>query len=76
MNSKINELLSFSNHLADESAKIIKKYFRTPMKIDAKNDESPVTIADKKTELKIRELIETNYPDHGILGEEYEDKKN
>ena len=74
MPSNLDELILFSNHLADESAKIIKKYFRTSLSVDKKEDETPVTIADKNTELKIRELIQENYPDHGILGEEYEEK--
>ena len=33
---------------------------------------SPVTIADKEVELKIREIIKNNYPEHGILGEEFD----
>ena len=74
MTSNLNELISFANYLADEVEPIIKKYFRTKLTIDDKKDESPVTIADKKTELRIRELIEKKYPDHGILGEEFEDK--
>ena len=74
MLSNLNELISFANYLADEVEPIIKKYFRTKLTIDDKKDESPVTIADKKTELRIRELIEKKYPDHGILGEEFEDK--
>ena len=75
MISNIEELVSFSNHLADESEKVIKKYFRKSLLVDSKDDESPVTIADQETELKIRELIENKYPEHGILGEEF-DKKN
>ncbi|SVE55258.1 uncharacterized protein METZ01_LOCUS508112, partial [marine metagenome] len=71
MAHNLGDLTSFANYLADESTKIIKQYFRNPLKIDEKEDESPVTIADKKTELKIRELIETKYPNHGILGEEF-----
>ena len=74
MISNLNELISFSEYLAYESAKVIKKYFRTTLDIDNKKDESPVTIADKTTELKIRELIELKYPNHGILGEEFEEK--
>ena len=58
MTSNLNEFISFANHLADEVEPIIKKYFRTKLTIDDKDDESPVTMADKKTELKIRELIE------------------
>ena len=74
MLSNLNELVSFANYLADEVEPIIEKYFRTKLTIDDKEDESPVTMADKKIELKIRELIEKKYPDHGILGEEFEDK--
>ena len=74
MISNLNELISFANHLADEVEPIIKKYFRTKLIIDDKEDESPVTMADKEIELKIRELIEKKYPEHGILGEEFEDK--
>lgn len=74
MNSNIVELLKFSNYLADESEKIIRKYFRNTMEVNNKKDSTPVTIADKNTELKIRELIELKYPDHAILGEEFDKK--
>ena len=74
MTSKLEELIIFSNYLADESEKIIKEYFRKSFVIQSKEDESPVTIADQKAELKIRELIEKKYPNHGILGEEFEGK--
>ncbi len=37
---------------------------------EAKADESPVTIADRDNERLIREAIEAEYPDDGILGEE------
>ena len=65
----LEELISFANELANESEKIILQYFRTAFTVNIKNDSSPVTIADKNTELKIRELIQAKYPDHGILGE-------
>ena len=74
MNYNLDNLVSFANHLSDESAKVIKQYFRQSIEKENKEDESPVTIADKKTELKIRDLIMDKYPDHGILGEEFEGK--
>ncbi|HVP47457.1 MAG TPA: inositol monophosphatase family protein, partial [Bryobacteraceae bacterium] len=37
---------------------------------ETKADESPVTIADKDNERLIREAIESEFPDDGILGEE------
>ena len=41
MVSNLDKLTIFSNYLADESEKIIKKYFRKPFIIDDKEDESP-----------------------------------
>ncbi len=67
----MEEFKKFCNHLADESGEIIRNYFRSGVQIETKSDESPVTIADKSTEEKMRELIMKEYPDHGILGEEF-----
>ncbi len=53
------------------SGKIIKQYFRTDVTIDSKSDLSPVTIADKKSEEVMREEIQKQFPDHGIIGEEF-----
>ena len=72
MTHQYDEFVKFANFLADESSIIITKYFRTKINIENKEDSSPVTIADQNTELKIRELISSKYPSHGILGEEYE----
>ena len=65
------ELLAFAKLLADASAGIIRHYYRTGYDVDIKSDESPVTIADRRAEQIMRELITREYPDHGILGEEY-----
>lgn len=70
--SNLDELINFSKHLADESEKLIKNYFRTSLNIESKEDKSPVTLADKEVELKIRDLINKKYPSHGILGEEFD----
>ena len=75
MASPYDEYLSFANLLADESEKIIFNYFRKKINIKNKEDNSPVTIADEKVELRIRELINSKFPSHGILGEEYESFK-
>ena len=72
MNNSLQEYLNFGNKLADAAGITSMEYFRTSLSIDNKSDESPVTIADKNTELKIRSLIENEYPDHGILGEEFD----
>lgn len=69
--NELNELKKFCRLLADETGKIIRQYYRTNITIETKSDESPVTIADKKSEEKMRELIMKEYPDHGIIGEEF-----
>jgi myo-inositol-1(or 4)-monophosphatase len=67
----ISELKIFAHRLALESASIIQPYFRNELNIDLKLDNSPVTIADKKAEEIMRELISKEFPSHGILGEEF-----
>ena len=67
----MTELKKFSKYLADESGKIIRSYFRTHVSVDSKADASPVTIADKTAEEKMRELIMKEFPQHGIIGEEF-----
>ena len=69
--SELQELKNFCKVLADGSGDIIRQYFRTNFKIERKSDQSPVTIADKTAEEKMRELIMKEYPSHGILGEEF-----
>ena len=58
------------------SADVIKKYFRTSLYVESKADNSPVTIADKKAEELMRELILKHYPDHGVIGEEFGETSN
>ena len=71
----LKDFVTFANILADESEKIIMEYFRKSFNTELKNDNTPVTIADKKSEKKIRLLLNEKYPNHGIIGEEY-DKVN
>ena len=72
-NPYLKEFVSFANTLADNSAEVIMQYFRRQFNIETKEDNTPVTIADKKSEKKIRNLIKQTYPSHGIVGEEYEE---
>ena len=70
----LKDLTSFLQLLSDESAVIIKQYFRTSVNIESKSDSSPVTIADKLAEEKMREIITKEFPSHGIIGEEFGNK--
>lgn len=62
--------LSFAAELADLVRPIVLSYFRTPLEVASKPDDSPVTIADRTVELRLRERIEERFPEHGIIGEE------
>lgn len=70
------EYLKFAKYLAAISGEVIRKYFRTKISVDQKKDDSPVTIADKKAEEIMREAILKEYPNHGILGEEFGNHNN
>lgn len=65
------EWIALAHRLADIARPIAKQYFRTPLDIISKADDSPVTIADRSIEAAMRAEIERTFPDHGILGEEY-----
>ncbi|MBE0539618.1 MAG: histidinol-phosphatase [Ignavibacterium sp.] len=67
----LKNLSPFLNLLANQSADVIKKYFRTSLNIESKADFSPVTIADKLAEEKMRNIITKEFPSHGIIGEEF-----
>ena len=67
----LKELNGFCEDLCKQSGAIIQKYFRAKIAIDNKKDASPVTKADRETETLIRELIQKEYPEHGIIGEEF-----
>jgi len=47
---------------------------RRDLDVIRKADSSPVTIADRGAEERIRALIETHFPNDGFLGEEYGDR--
>jgi histidinol phosphatase-like enzyme (inositol monophosphatase family) len=71
--SEFSDFKPFSKYLAHKSGEVIRNYFRTDFKIESKEDLSPVTIADKKSEEIMREIIIKEFPEHGILGEEFGD---
>lgn len=72
----MQEFTQFANILADQAGEIARHYFRTGFDIETKSDETPVTIADREIERVMREAIEVQYPDHGILGEEFGEKSS
>jgi len=63
----------FLDRLGDVAAAAILPHFRTRLDVDNKEARGfdPVTVADRAAEEAIRALIAAEYPDHGILGEEF-----
>jgi inositol-phosphate phosphatase/L-galactose 1-phosphate phosphatase/histidinol-phosphatase len=63
--------VALAQELADAAGSVIRRYFRQPIAIDDKADQSPVTVADREAEAAMRALIARAYPEHGIFGEEH-----
>ena len=64
------EFIALAHKIADAARPIIRFYFRQPIAIDDKADSSPVTVADREAEAVMRKILQTEMPDHGIIGEE------
>jgi inositol-phosphate phosphatase/L-galactose 1-phosphate phosphatase/histidinol-phosphatase len=65
------DYLAFAHELADRAGEVLRRYYRAPVGVDYKADESPVTIADREAEGVMRDLIRARFPEHGIEGEEF-----
>ncbi|MCB1971939.1 MAG: histidinol-phosphatase [Geminicoccaceae bacterium] len=67
----IHELASIAIEVADAARPVPLRYFRKPLAVDTKGDLSPVTVADRETELAMRAVLDARCADHGIYGEEH-----
>lgn len=63
--------LEFATETAWQAGQLTLGYFQTGLHPDFKEDDSPVTVADRKAEELIRQRITTHYPADGIIGEEF-----
>ena len=70
---RTEEFVAFAIELAEAANAETMKYWRrtTSFSIETKTDESPVTVADKNAESKMRALVKSRYPSHAIFGEEH-----
>lgn len=66
-----DELFLAAVELADLAAEISGKYFRGHIAIESKEGAYPVTFVDREIENCLRSRIKKNYPEHGIIGEEF-----
>ncbi|WP_315835468.1 histidinol-phosphatase [Bradyrhizobium prioriisuperbiae] len=72
------DFTAFLDRLASASGETILPFFRTSLGIENKNaghDLDPVTEADRAAEAVMRRLIKANFPQHGIVGEEFGDER-
>lgn len=64
-------VLDFAVAAAREAGELTLRHFGAPLTVDRKSDDSPVTVADRGAEELLRRRIQTAFPEHGILGEEF-----
>jgi myo-inositol-1(or 4)-monophosphatase len=56
--------------IAREAGALLMGYFHQHVKVEYKGEADLVTIADRQSEILIRERISKNWPSHDVLGEE------
>ena len=71
MSSFNPDLLPTAHALADAAAAHSMRWFRQPLDVLTKADESPVTLADRAAETAMREVLGARCPADGIYGEEH-----
>lgn len=57
--------------LAEAARTSTMDWFRKPVEVDSKSDATPVTQADRDTELRLKQIISERHPGHSVVGEEY-----
>lgn len=67
----LKRYLDFATKIAFEAGRLTLAHFQTDVQADFKDDDTPVTVADKKAEELIRHRLEQAFPAHAILGEEF-----
>ncbi|HEY4090089.1 MAG TPA: inositol monophosphatase family protein [Luteibacter sp.] len=71
MTDTLDKALSAARDAAGAAAEIIQHYWRAGVDVITKGDDTPVTVADRESELAIREILSRALPEAGIYGEEY-----
>ncbi|MEO5770739.1 MAG: inositol monophosphatase family protein [Burkholderiaceae bacterium] len=68
--AEAREFTPFMHELIGLAFGVVRPFFLSGTEVHTKFDASPVTAADRGAERAMRSLIESSYPDHGVLGEE------
>jgi histidinol phosphatase-like enzyme (inositol monophosphatase family) len=70
MQNQSQLITPFIQDVLATASKIALHYFRQPVSVEVKPDDSPVTQADREIEQAIRNLLTERFPGHAIYGEE------
>lgn len=66
----MSNYLDTALELSAAAGEIMLEYFDIGVPADWKEDDTPVTVADEAINRMVVERIATEYPDHGVIGEE------
>jgi histidinol phosphatase-like enzyme (inositol monophosphatase family) len=75
IHTNLKNLLDVAIEAAYLAGRRTLAYFNAGVEVEIKQDETPVTRADRESEELIRKIIGRHFPDHAILGEEYGDTR-
>lgn len=64
------EYLRVAMEAAKAAGEIINRHYSTNLRVEYKEDRTPVTVADKEAERAIVDTLLKEFPDHGFWGEE------
>lgn len=70
MNNVYQAELEVAKEIALEAGKIMRAYFDGDQQTAFKEDGSPVTIADRKINTLVIDVLNARFPDDGVIGEE------
>ncbi len=71
MSESFRDYLEFATETAWLAGRLTLGYFQSGLRPEFKDDDTPVTVADRESETLIRARIEERYPSHAVVGEEY-----
>lgn len=60
--NELEDILETATEIAERAAELAYSYFRKPILIEMKENQTPVTVADKKTEEFIRKSLWKPFP--------------
>lgn len=74
MNAEWRSRYELAIEAAQQAGRLAMGHFEGRLEILTKDDDTPVTVADRSAEQLLRTAIKAAFPDDGMLGEEYGDQ--